>query len=384
MWPLPSALETSETQGATVDEVRASRSVESHLTPGPILASYGFGAATLAAQACFTDWAQLERDAAAVWSLLPPEAASGLAGHEVLALFPLMYVSAMSFSFFGMQSSFPPQKEEGTSTPKQVPLRNAKMVKHRLAPVDFSYMALNSLCMPGLFYYFICLMRAWGLDFGAPPMYGIYPTALSPAVLTEFVPQLLAAFSLYMLSYEFIYYWWHRAMHEVPVLYKWVHKHHHQQSYPDRAAIDTFNTGCIESQVGLYMQLGVLACWGELGLANLAAGIWFFTIAGFLSVLEHDSFERALPFDLWRADDHHMHHAFVKCNYSPYSVIWDKAFGTHKPFAVRGVEGASAAEQQRRRASFERSHRPPRAATPLSQEWFLQIEIAVATAFYFW
>ena len=137
-WPPASALETIETRGAAVDEVRSSRSVESHLTPGPILASIGFGAATLAAQACFTDWAQLERDAAAVWSLLPPEAASGVAGHEVLALFPLMYITAMSFSFFGMQGSFPPQKEEGTSTPKQVPLRNAKMVKHRLAPVDFS------------------------------------------------------------------------------------------------------------------------------------------------------------------------------------------------------------------------------------------------------
>ena len=136
-WPLESALETGEVLGAPVDEVR-SRSVESHLTPGPILASIGFGAATLAAQACFTDWAQLERDAAAVWSLLPPEAASGVAGHEVLALFPLMYITAMSFSFFGMQGSFPPQKEEGTSTPKQVPLRNAKMVKHRLAPVDFA------------------------------------------------------------------------------------------------------------------------------------------------------------------------------------------------------------------------------------------------------
>ena len=136
-WPPASALETSETRGAAVDEVR-SRSVESHLTPGPILASVGFGAATLAAQACFTDWAQLERDAAAVWSLLPPEAASGVAGHEVLALFPLMYITAMSFSFFGMQGSFPPQKEEGTSTPKQVPLRNAKMVKHQLAPVDFA------------------------------------------------------------------------------------------------------------------------------------------------------------------------------------------------------------------------------------------------------
>ena len=136
-WPLESALETGEVLGAPVDEVR-SRSVESHLTPGPILASIGFGAATLAAQACFTDWAQLERDAAAVWSVLPPEAASGVAGHEVLALFPLVYVFAMSFSFFGMQSSFPAQKEEGTSAPKRVPLRNARMVKHRLAPVDFA------------------------------------------------------------------------------------------------------------------------------------------------------------------------------------------------------------------------------------------------------
>ena len=137
-WPLESALEANEMRGATVDEAVRSRSVERHLTPGPILASIGFGAATLAAQACFTDWAQLERDAAAVWSLLPPEAASGVAGHEVLALFPLVYVFAMSFSCFGMQSSFPAQKEEGTSTPKRVPLRNARMVKHRLAPVDFA------------------------------------------------------------------------------------------------------------------------------------------------------------------------------------------------------------------------------------------------------
>ena len=137
-WPLESALETGEMRGAPVDDEVRSRSVESHLTPGPILASIGFGAATLAAQACFTDWAQLERDAAVVWTLLPPEAASGVAGHEVLALFPLVYVFAMSFSFFGMQSSFPAQKEEGTSTPKRVPLRNARMVKHRLAPVDFA------------------------------------------------------------------------------------------------------------------------------------------------------------------------------------------------------------------------------------------------------
>ena len=195
-------------------------------------------------------------------------------------------------------------------------------------------------------------------------------------------------------------------MHEFPVLYKWVHKHHHQQTYPDRAALDTFNTGCIESQarrlrppssvlrtpysvlrtphsvqlavaarpdltltwpspephpspdphpdpgphpdlplplplplllppqIGLYLQLAVLASWGELGLANLPAGIWFFTTAGYLSVLEHDSCERALPFDLWRADDHHMHHAYFKCNYSPYSVVWDKVCRVRAGFTL--------------------------------------------------
>ena len=135
-------------------------------------------------------------------------------------------------------------------------------------------------------------------------------------------------------------------MHEVPALYKWVHKHHHQQTYPDRAALDTLNTGSVESQVGLYMQLGVLWSFGQLGFANLPAGIWFFTIAGYLSVLEHDKLERNLPFDIWRADDHHMHHAFVKCNYSPYSAVWDKAFGTHKPFAVRRSTQPNAVERE--------------------------------------
>jgi len=33
-----------------------------------------------------------------------------------------------------------------------------------------------------------------------------------------------------------------------------------------------------------------------------------------------------------------MHHSFVRCNYSPYSTLWDRAFGTHKPFDVANAE----------------------------------------------
>jgi sterol desaturase/sphingolipid hydroxylase (fatty acid hydroxylase superfamily) len=97
---------------------------------------------------------------------------------------------------------------------------------------------------------------------------------------------------------------------------RWVHRHHHQQTYPCRPALDTLNTGAIEAAVGSYLQLAVLwACGSLLGVVHVPAALAFFEIAGWLSVLEHDRFVRELPFGLWKVEEHHMHHAFVKCNY---------------------------------------------------------------------
>ena len=84
-------------------------------------------------------------------------------------------------------------------------------------------------------------------------------------------------------------------------------------------------------------------CGEYLGVKNVPAGIMFFEIAGWLSVLEHDKFERALPFGMWKANEHHMHHAFVKCNYAPYSALWDKVFGTWKPFKQTTAEARRVA-----------------------------------------
>jgi sterol desaturase/sphingolipid hydroxylase (fatty acid hydroxylase superfamily) len=39
-----------------------------------------------------------------------------------------------------------------------------------------------------------------------------------------------------------------------------------------------------------------------------------------------------------------MHHAFVKCNYSPYGSLWDRVFGTFKPFEVRSKDKALRVE----------------------------------------
>ena len=320
-----------------------------HLEPGPIMLSWGFALSTMTLQALLTDWGQLRLDAEWCWGSLISDPSAQLLLH-----YGLLGACSLATSYFLMAPTFPATTEvdaHGVRAPIQVPRYKAGMKQHKLTAVDASYMALNAMCMPGLFYHYFCLMRSWGFDPTAAPLFGIYPADLSQLLL-ETLPQGAAAIALYFLTYEFIYYWWHRWLHESPAAYKWVHRHHHQQSYPDRGVVDTLNTGCVESQVGLYLQLGVLWACGQLGVANLPAGIWFFTIAGYLSVLEHDKFERSLPFDLFRADDHHMHHCYVKCNYSPYSAVWDKAFGTHKAFAVKktraptvdGAEGSAGSD----------------------------------------
>ena len=39
-----------------------------------------------------------------------------------------------------------------------------------LTGVDYSFIALNTLCLPGFFYHFLLLLRTWGLDSRPPPV----------------------------------------------------------------------------------------------------------------------------------------------------------------------------------------------------------------------
>ena len=256
----------------------------SHLRNGPVALSWMTGVMTLALQSLLTDTAQLDRDAAALAHFLcAPLPATDFLLQDTSAQRLLLYVGLWAFSvsnaFFVIPSTFP---ADGSDEPIKIPYRRPNMKQHRLSGVDYSYVVLNSLCMPGLFYHFICIMRSWGLDFGAPPLFGIYPASVNELV-TQCLPEAAVTTALYFVVYEFVYYHWHRAMHEVPTLYTWVHKHHHQQTYPDRPAIDTLNTACLESQLGLYMQLAVLYLGDQLfGIANLPAGIWFVVTTAYL------------------------------------------------------------------------------------------------------
>ena len=281
-----------------------------HLTAGPILLAFTSALTTMALQFRFTDWQQLAMDEQGLSDFfsrfLPDSAVLQYLQHEPWAAHTALYASLFSYiSFiFLMPAAWPIFDESAMA----IPYRRRNMRQHRLNAIDFSYVTLNSLVMPGFYYEFFCLMRSWGLDLvtemdtAIAQNLAIADAAMSAdattamelllaqnAAIAQAAPVAVASLAVYFLVYEFIYYWWHRSTHESPVLYKWVHMHHHQQEYPDRPAIDTLNTGCVESQVGLYMQLAVLwGCGALLGVKDPLAAFAFFTIAGWLSVLEHD------------------------------------------------------------------------------------------------
>lgn len=151
--------------------------------PGPVLVSWATAVTTLSLQASLTDWALVSQDAALFWGHFS-EQLSGDRGESVYqdislapeaALYAFIWVNIVGACFFLMPFSFPVQRSEpdgnGMRVAMEVPRRSRDMAQHQINAVDCSYIALNTLCMPGFFYHFYCLVRSWGLDPAAPPLH---------------------------------------------------------------------------------------------------------------------------------------------------------------------------------------------------------------------
>jgi hypothetical protein len=167
--------------------------------PGPILLSWSAALTTMALQAACTSHSQLALDAASFWSAVGVqlEPVAQLAG-----LYATLWATSIGYSFLLMQNTYPAETETdalGNQVPKEVPHRSAGMKQHQLTAIDYSYVALNSMCMPGLFYHFFILMRSWGLDLSAPPMFGIYPESPTQ-LLCDTAPSLATHLSVYFLT----------------------------------------------------------------------------------------------------------------------------------------------------------------------------------------
>jgi sterol desaturase/sphingolipid hydroxylase (fatty acid hydroxylase superfamily) len=126
----------------------------------------------------------------------------------------------------------------------------------------------------------------------------------------------------------FVYYWWHRARHEVPFLWRWFHQVHHS---PQRIEVITsfykhpleiFANSVLSSAV-LYLGVGV--------------GAEAATLAIFLSGVAEFFYHWNVPTPYWlgyliqRPESHCVHHQenLHRFNYADLP-LWDLLFGTFR------------------------------------------------------
>jgi len=128
-------------------------------------------------------------------------------------------------------------------------------------------------------------------------------------------------------------YFWHRAYHGVPVMWR-MHRVHHADRDLDVTTSGRFHL--TEMGLSAAFRLGVIALWG----ASVASVIIFEMLFGLLNQVEHANLHLPEPFETWlrwvivTPDMHRIHHSQVHAetnsNYSTIFSWWDRWFNTYR------------------------------------------------------
>lgn len=149
----------------------------------------------------------------------------------------------------------------------------------------------------------------------------------------------------YLVS-TFVYYWWHRWRHEVPLLWRWLHQIHHSAQ---RLEILTsfykhpleIGINCVLTSIVLYLVVG-------LGPAAASGAV---LLAGLGELFYHWNFKTPhwVGYIFQRPESHCVHHeeGIHHYNYSDLP-LWDILFGTfNNPREWRGRCGLGSANESR-------------------------------------
>lgn len=146
------------------------------------------------------------------------------------------------------------------------------------------------------------------------------------------------------LAITFVYYFWHRARHEVPFLWRWVHQVHHSPSRIE--VIASFYKHPIEVAINGVLSSAVLYLLVGLGPE---AATYAVLMTGLAELFYHWNVTtpRWLGWLIQRPEMHRVHHARGRhrSNYSDLP-LWDLLFGTFDNPAR--YEGDCGFEDERR------------------------------------
>jgi sterol desaturase/sphingolipid hydroxylase (fatty acid hydroxylase superfamily) len=164
-----------------------------------------------------------------------------------------------------------------------------------------------SLSMFGAFAYFL----------GATEIYAGWPG----------LPRLLGEVLGVLLLYDFMYYFFHRAMHH-PKVMRHMHGVHHFVRFPTSDESIYLHPGETLGGVGLLI-LSVVV----VGPISNVSFIVMFAIYSSVNIIVHSNLVFPHPafrlFNFWTTS-HDVHHHKVKHNYASIFPFWDQMFGTYR------------------------------------------------------
>ena len=128
-------------------------------------------------------------------------------------------------------------------------------------------------------------------------------------------------------------YFWHRAYHGLPAMWR-MHRVHHSDLDLDVTSSGRFHL--LEMMLSAVFRLAVIAALG----ASVPSVVIFEIVFGVLNQLEHANLRIPEPFETWlrwvivTPDMHRIHHSqrteHTNSNYSTIFSFWDRLFGTYR------------------------------------------------------
>ncbi|KAI9333367.1 hypothetical protein DFJ73DRAFT_764427 [Zopfochytrium polystomum] len=199
-----------------------------------------------------------------------------------------------------------------------------------------------------------------------PPLLILAPTAVK-AITTgtidfSFKPlHILASNLLIYIGFDSIYYFVHRSYHEIPFLYRTIHKRHHET-----LPVHVFVTAKAYYLENLLAVTPGLICWVLATNALLTKGtfnFWTYIIPALTLIMEFNTGHsgyldhwtlyvtsplqytiKMLPFARTLSAEHEIHHISVNKNYAPVFRLFDILGGSHESPAAEKYETADVVE----------------------------------------
>lgn len=132
------------------------------------------------------------------------------------------------------------------------------------------------------------------------------------------------------LAVEFIYYWYHRLSHEIPILWALHHTHHSALKFNLTTAVRLNWLGLFVSPL-FYIPLVLIGLSPEIIITCLAIGLFYQYFLHTESIKKLGIFEGVL---LNTPSAHRVHHGsnekYIDKNYGAMLIVFDKLFGTYQ------------------------------------------------------